>query len=242
MLALRATLFRLYLLFMTPPVAFSLFLVAVVLPRVARYHVIQQWSRLVVWGARVIAGMRYRVEGLEHIDPHTPHVLMCKHSSTWETVFLQLVIPPMAFIAKRELVWIPFFGWGFALFSPILIDRAKASEAMQQIIEQGRERRDQGFWITIFPEGTRVAPGTSRRYKPGGARLARELGMPILPVAHNAGYLWPKHGWKTYPGCITLSIGCPIAVAGRSTEELTREVEQWIEAETARLGDPRGEA
>jgi 1-acyl-sn-glycerol-3-phosphate acyltransferase len=223
---------------MTLPVATFLML-GVFLPRVPRYRFIRLWSRLAVWGARVIAGIRDQVEGVQNIHGR-PHIIMCKHSSTWETVFLQLVMPPMSFIAKRELVWIPFFGWGFALFSPILIDRARAAEAMQQIIEQGRVRRDQGFWITIFPEGTRIAAGKKGRYKPGGARLALELGMPILPVAHNAGYLWPKHGWRTFPGRITLSVGKPIETAGRTAEDLTREVEHWIESETARLGDPRG--
>lgn len=240
MLALRSAIFLLYLVLMTPPVALSIFLIALFLPRMPRSRLISQWSRLVIWGARSIAGMRDRVEGLENLDPTRPHVIMCKHSSTWETVFLQLVVPPMSFIAKRELVWIPFFGWSFAQFSPILIDRGKAAEAMQQIIDQGRQRRDQGFWITIFPEGTRIAPGKRGRYKPGGARLAIELGMPILPVAHNAGYLWPKSGWKKYPGRITLSIGRPIDPQGQSADQLTREVERWIESETARLGDPRG--
>lgn len=240
MIALRSILFQLYLLVMTPPVALTLFIIALFLPRMPRSRMISHWSELVVWGARNIAGMRDQVLGLEHVDLKRPHVIMCKHSSTWETVFLQLVLPPMSFIAKRELVWIPFFGWGFAMFSPILIDRSKAAEAMQQIIEQGRERRDQGFWITIFPEGTRMAPGKRGRYKPGGARLAAELGMPILPVAHNAGFLWPKFGWQKFPGRITMSIGPAIEPAGRSADELTREVERWIETETARMGDPRG--
>ncbi len=240
MVVLRSILFQLYLMVMTPPVALTLLLISLFLPRLPRSRLISQWSRLVVWGARVIAGMRDQVLGMENVDAKRPHVIMCKHSSTWETVFLQLVLPPMSFIAKRELVWIPFFGWSFALFSPILIDRSKAAEAMQQIIDQGRERRDQGFWITIFPEGTRMAPGRRGRYKPGGARLASELGMPILPVAHNAGYLWPKTGWVKLPGLITMSIGPAIKPEGRSVDELTREVERWIEAETARLGDPRG--
>lgn len=239
MLALRSVLFMAYLVVMTPPVALVLLLLSLVLPRVPRYRLITLWARLVVWGARWIAGIHHRVEGAQNIHRDRPHVVMCKHSSTWETVFLQLVLPPMSFIAKHELVWIPFFGWSFAMFSPILIDRAKAAEAMQQIIEQGRERRDQGFWITIFPEGTRIAPGKRGRYKPGGARLALELGMPILPIAHNAGYLWPKHGWRFFPGQVSLSIGAPIATAGRSAEDILREVESWIETETARLGNPR---
>jgi 1-acyl-sn-glycerol-3-phosphate acyltransferase len=237
-MALRSLVFLIYLAVMTPPVSLIL-LVGFLLPRLPRYRLITQWSRLVVGGARLIVGIRGELIGAEHLSP-LPHVVLCKHSSTWETVFLQLVLPPMAFVAKRELVWIPFFGWGFALFSPILIDRGKASEAMQQIIQQGRERIAQGFWITLFPEGTRVEAGKRGRYKPGGARLAIELGVPILPIAHNAGYCWPRSGWKKFAGRVTVSIGPAIETQGRRSEEVMKDVERWIEQETARLGDPRG--
>jgi 1-acyl-sn-glycerol-3-phosphate acyltransferase len=163
---------------------------------------------------------------------------MSKHSSTWETLALNLYFPPLAFVAKKELLSIPFFGWGFALASPITIDRSAGRDAMAQIAEQGRERFAQGFWICIYPEGTRIRAGTRARYKTGGARLALALDTPMLPVAHNAGYLWPKGILGKRPGTITLSIGAPIAPAGRDAATLTREVEEWIEAEVARIGVP----
>jgi 1-acyl-sn-glycerol-3-phosphate acyltransferase len=137
-------------------------------------------------------------------------------------------------------LWLPFFGWGFALASPITIDRSAGSLALQRMVDQGRDRLTHGFWIVIFPEGTRIKAGTRAKYKSGGARLAIGMERPILPVAHNAGYLWPKGIWGKTAGTITVSIGRPIPSTGREALELTTEVERWIEAEVERLGDPRG--
>ena len=136
---------------------------------------------------------------------------MSKHSSTWETLSLTQYFPPLAYVAKKELLSIPFFGWGFALASPITIDRKAGIDAMQQIATQGRERFTQGFWIVIYPEGTRIRAGTRAKYKTGGARLAIALDVPIIPVAHNAGYLWPKGLFGKRPGTITMTIGTPIS-------------------------------
>jgi len=191
----------------------------------------------VVVGARWICGVRWRVEGLERL-PSTPHVVMCKHSSTWETLALNIWLPPLAFVAKQELLKLPFFGWGFALASPITIDRKAGRDAMEQIVEQGRERFAQGFWIVVYPEGTRIRAGTRGRYKTGGARLATALDVPILPVAHNAGWLWPKGTVAKRAGEITLVFGTPIVSRGKDPAALTAEVETWIEAEVARLGAP----
>jgi 1-acyl-sn-glycerol-3-phosphate acyltransferase len=177
------------------------------------------------------------VIGMENI-PATPHVIMCKHSSTWETLALNLYFPPLAFVAKKELLKIPFFGWGFALSSPITIDRKAGRDAMDQIVEQGRERFRQGFWIVIYPEGTRIRAGTRARYKTGGARLAAALPAPVLPIAHNAGYLWPKGILGKTPGTITMSIGKPIESAGIDVPRLNEAIEAWIEGEVARLGRP----
>ena len=152
--------------------------------------------------------------GAENI-PSTPHIVLSKHSSTWETLALTLFFPPLAYVAKKELLSIPFFGWGFALASPITIDRKAGTDAMHQIAAQGRERFRQGFWIVIYPEGTRIRAGTRSKYKTGGARLAIELGVPILPVAHNAGYLWPKGVFGKRPGTVTISFGKPIPPDGK---------------------------
>ena len=166
--------------------------------------------------------------------PRVPRYMIAR---SWCKV--NLYFPPLAFVAKKELLKIPFFGWGFALSSPITIDRKAGRDAMDQIVEQGRARFSQGFWIVIYPEGTRIRAGTRARYKTGGARLARDLGVPMLPVAHNAGWLWPKGFLGKKPGTITMSIGKPIATAGMTLSALNDAVEAWIEDEVARLGVPR---
>jgi 1-acyl-sn-glycerol-3-phosphate acyltransferase len=161
-----------------------------------------------------------------------------KHSSTWETLALTLYFPPLAYVAKKELLALPFFGWGFALASPITIDRRAGTDAMQQIATQGAARFAQGFWIVIYPEGTRIRAGTRSKYKTGGARLAIQLGAPLVPVAHNAGWLWPKGTLGKRPGTVTISFGPPISPHGMDAQALTAAVERWIEDEVARLGRP----
>ena len=208
------------------------------LPRIPMYRIAASWCRVNLWGARWLCGIRHRVVGAENI-PSTPHIVMSKHSSTWETMALNLYFPPLAFVAKKELLSIPFFGWGFALSSPITIDRKAGRDAMAQMVEQGRERFGQGFWIVVYPEGTRIPVGTRSRYKTGGARLALALPAPVLPIAHNAGYLWPKGVLGKKPGTITMSIGKPIASTGMDLAALNDAIETWIEDEVARLGVPR---
>jgi len=235
--ALRSLVLLLVQIVITPFYAVAMLLFAW-LPRVARYNMAKSWCRVVLWAARWLCGIRWRVIGADNI-PATPHVVMSKHSSTWETLALNLYFPPLAFVAKKELLSIPFFGWGFALASPITIDRKAGKDAMELMAEQGRERFRQGFWIVVYPEGTRIPVGMRARYKTGGARLAIALPAPILPVAHNAGYLWPKGIFGKRPGTITLSIGPSISTAGKEMTELTKEVEDWIEGEVARLGPAR---
>jgi len=237
MRALRNLLFLLFQLVVTPFYA-ATFLLMFWLPRVPRYMIARSWCKVNLYAARALCGVRWQVIGAENI-PTTPHVIMCKHSSTWETLALNLYFPPLAFVAKKELLKIPFFGWGFALSSPITIDRKAGRDAMDQIVEQGRARFAQGFWIVIYPEGTRIRAGTRARYKTGGARLALALPAPILPIAHNAGYLWPKGVLGKKPGTVTMSIGKPIATAGMTLSALNDAVEAWIEDEVARLGVPR---
>jgi 1-acyl-sn-glycerol-3-phosphate acyltransferase len=237
---LRSFLFTLFQLLFTPPYA-VLVCACFFLPPTQRFWVIKQWCSANLWAARVLCGIRYEVIGAENI-PATSHLILCKHSSTFETLALTEIFFPVSFVAKRELLWLPFFGWGFALASPITINRRAGSLALQQMIDQGRKRLGAGFWIVIFPEGTRIRAGTRAKYKSGGARLAIGMGRPILPVAHNAGYLWPKGRSGKVPGTITVSIGPPIPSGGREALELTAQVESWIETEVARLGDPRRSA
>jgi len=219
----------------TPPYAVIALLTFPLHP-VTRYRVISGWARIVLFLARVICGLRYEVIGRENI-PSRPCIILCKHQSAWETIALQEIFPPQVWVLKRELLRIPFFGWGLAMTSPIAIDRSAGSEAMQQMVEQGRDRLALGFCIVIFPEGTRIAPGKKGRYKIGGAWLATHLEqpVPVVPVAHNAGVLWGRNSFLKYPGTIRLSIGKPIAPAGMDAGVLNAQVEAWIEAEVARL-------
>ncbi len=240
MAALRALVFLAFQLAVTPvyaAVMLSLFWI----PRLPMYRIATSWCRVNLRGASWICGIRHRAIGVENIPwgPGTGgHIVMSKHSSTWETLALTLFFPPLAYVAKKELLALPFFGWGFALASPITIDRKAGTDAMMQIAIQGRERFRQGFWIVVYPEGTRIRAGTRAKYKTGGARLALQLGVPIVPVAHNAGWLWPKGVFGKRPGTVTISFGRPISPAGKDPLALTIEVERWIEGEVARLGVP----
>jgi len=241
MSALRSLLFALYQMVVTAIYAI-LVLLLFWLPPLPRFRFITGWCLLNLVGARLICGIRHRVIGAENIPPRAdPHIVMSKHSSTWETLSLNFLFPPLAFVAKKELLSIPFFGWAFTLASPITIDRKAGQDAMTQIVTQGRERLRQGFWIVVYPEGTRIRAGTRAHYKSGGARLAIALGIPIVPVAHNAGYLWPKGMLGKQPGTVTVSIGPPIRPEGDDMQRLIGEVESWIENEVARLGNPLDE-
>lgn len=201
-----------------------------------RYRTITLWNHSVIWLARVLCGIRYRVIGLENL-PGTPAVVMAKHQSAWETIALPVLLPPMALVIKRELLWVPFFGWGMAMLSPIAINRAEGRAALKQIVAQGRDRLAQGFGVMIFPEGTRVAPGEVGRYGIGGAWLATHTGAPVVPVAHNAGEYWPKNSFLKRPGLITLSIGPVIQTKGLKPDALNEQVKVWIETEMAHLND-----
>ncbi len=242
MSVLRSLLFALYQLIITPIYAI-LVLLLFWLPRLPRFRFIIGWCWLILFGARWVCGIRHRVIGVENIPPRSsPHIVMSKHSSTWETLALNFLFPPLAFVAKKELLSIPFFGWAFSLASPITIDRKAGKDAMQQIAEQGHERLAQGFWIVVYPEGTRIRAGKRAHYKTGGARLALALGISVVPVAHNAGYLWPKGVLGKRPGTVTVSIGKPIQPDETDMQQLINKVEKWIEDEVTRLGNPLREA
>ncbi len=199
------------------------------LPYHMRYRFITQWNCFNLWCVEKVCGLRYEVQGREYIPPG-PCVILCKHQSAWETYALPCIFPQMlTWVCKRELVWIPFFGWGLAMMEPIAIDRGAGRRALDQLIEQGTERLKDGRSVVIFPEGTRVAPGEKRRYAIGGAMLAEKSGYPVLPIAHNAGEFWPKRGFIKYPGKIRVVIGPPIESGGRTATEINNLAEQWIE-------------
>ena len=230
---LRSSLFAAFQILITP--VFSIIaLLTFPLPALTRYRIITVWTRWVMWAARIICGIRFRVIGRENI-PAEPCIILAKHQSAWETMGFQLIFPPQVWVLKRELLRVPFFGWGLAMLSPIAIDRSLRRAALQQLVEQGRQRLAAGFNIVIFPEGTRIAPGQRGQYRAGGAHLAVQTGATVLPVAHNAGLRWGRNAFLKYPGLITVSIGAPIAPDGMDAETLIRRVEQWIEAEMPQL-------
>jgi 1-acyl-sn-glycerol-3-phosphate acyltransferase len=233
MILLRSALFWLALLLITPPYA-VLALAAAPLPRMARYRVISGWSRLMLWCLRGLCGIRWRVEGREHL-PAVPSVILAKHQSAWETLAFQQIFPPQVHVLKRDLLWLPFFGWGLALMSPIPIDRGRGLSALRQMARRGKVRLQQGFWVVVFPEGTRVPVGTRRKYQLGGAWLAAHAGAPVVPVAHNAGRFWPRNSFFKYPGEVRVRIGPAIESAGRDPETINAMAEEWIEAQQKTL-------
>ncbi len=233
MTVLRSALFTLALVLLTPPYAL-LAIATFPLPRRTRYRVIAGWSWIVVRLARALCGIRWQVEGREHI-PAQPAVILSKHQSAWETLAYQEIFPPQSYLLKRELLWIPFFGWGLALMSPIAIDRTRGRAALRALGRRGEERLAQGFWVVVFPEGTRVAPGERRKYQVGGAWLATHCKVPVVPVAHNAGRVWPRNAFLKRPGMITVRIGAPIETAGRDPATVNRLAEAWIEKQQETL-------
>ena len=233
MVVLRSTLFALFQLAVTPPYALVA-LLTFPFPLFTRYRVISGWARIVVAAAEKICGIRYRVLGAERL-PAPPFIVLSKHQSAWETLAFQLIFPPQVWVAKRELLWLPFFGWGLAMLDPIAIDRGSGARALRQMLEQGRDRLARGLCIVIFPEGTRVAPGARRDYQPGGAWLASKTAAPVVPVALNSGEVWPRNAFLKYPGTITVSIGAALDTKGLAPEDINRRVEDWVEAEVQRL-------
>jgi 1-acyl-sn-glycerol-3-phosphate acyltransferase len=232
--AARSFLFAVAITLVTPPYAL-IALASAPLPRMLRYRIISGWSRLIVWLARVILGIEWRVEGRENL-PSRPAVILAKHQSAWETLAFQHIFPPQVHVLKRELLWIPFFGWGLALMSPIAIDRRRGVAALRAIAKRGQKRLEQGFWVVVFPEGTRVAPGESRDYQPGGAWLAAASGAPVVPVAHNAGLCWPRNAFLKRPGTITIRIGPSIDPRNRDPLTINAMVKEWIEEQQKALG------
>lgn len=193
-------------------------------------HVGRAWARVLLWSLKNIVGLNYRVIGRENI-PDQPSIICCKHQSGWETLALQEVFPLQVYVAKKELFNIPFFGWSLRLAKTIGIDRKAGSKASEDMLRQGLERKKEGLWIAIFPEGTRIRPGGRGKYKQGAARMAKMLEMDMVPVAVNSGEFWPRASFLKYPGTITMVIGRPIPHGSGEVAELTASCENWIEAE-----------
>lgn len=199
-----------------------------------RFGAAKQWGRFMVWVGKWLCGMDFIVEGKENI-PQGAAIIMGKHQSTWETFAFQQIFPPQVWVLKRELLRLPVFGWALALMEPIAIDRGARHRAVEQIIKQGRQRLQDGRWVVVFPEGTRVAKGKRRKYGIGGAVLAVETGYPVLPVAHNAGTYWPRRSARLYPGTIRVAIGPVIDPKGMTAEEVRNRAQDWIETRMMEL-------
>lgn len=234
---IRSALFLVLATLLTIPFGILVSL-ATVFPMKTRYAIIAAWRTGFMALCRIVLGIRYRVIGRENI-PAEPAVILSKHQSAWETVGLQEIFPPLVFVLKKELLRMPFFGWGLAAMKMISINRGARTDALRQVVDQGRDRLGAGFWVVIFPEGTRVAPGHKRRYKPGGAHLAVQAGVKVVPVAHDAGEVWGKNAFLKSPGLITVSIGPAIDSAGKNEAEINRLTEAWIEGEMHRLSPHR---
>jgi 1-acyl-sn-glycerol-3-phosphate acyltransferase len=198
------------------------------------YECARSWGWRILWLAKHVCGIDYQVRGLENV-PAYPTIIMAKHQSAWETVGILCHLPRGVWIIKRELVWLPIIGWVLAGLQSIAINRKDGRSARDQILEQGKDRLARGYSVVIFPEGTRVAPGERKKYGLGGALLATGAGAKVLPIAHNAGECWRRNAFLKYPGMVTMSIGPAIETAGKDAAGVTREVEEWIEAEMQRL-------
>ncbi len=240
--AFRSALFVLWMAATVVPWALMSLALSIFMRGTALYWPTMFWLRIAIWGARVICGVRYRVHGLEHLptatDKNAAVVLAAKHQSTWETFALPGFMPhPLAYVFKRELLYVPFFGWAMGRLDMIHIDRSKRAEAWNKVALQGKRLAAQGIWVIMFPEGTRAPRGGQGVYKSGASRLAIASGVPIVPIAASSAKCWPRKSFLLRPGVIDVSIGKPISSAGRQPDELMREVETWIEAEMRRL-DP----
>ncbi len=229
-LFLRSLLFATIMVVATIIWALACFLF-IVLPYRQRYWAISRWNVFVIWLARHLCGIRYQIKGFENL-PDAPVILLSKHQSAWETIFLLMAMPrPLIFVLKKSLLYLPFFGWGLAMLRMIAIDRSKGRDAMAQVISAGKQRLADGQWVIMFPEGTRTKVGQQGQYKGGGAILAVGTQTPVVPIAVNSGDCWPRNAFIKTPGLITVSIGKPISSEGKSPAALMKEVETWIESE-----------
>ncbi len=238
MLILRAIVYQLVLIVTVIPYSFACLLWAP-LPLDWRYKLTSGWPRFAIWSARWILGIRWQIKGLEHL-PKRPSVILSKHQSAWETMFYLAYLPPqVCFVYKKELHRIPFFGWGLALLGMIPIDRKQRRNAMAQVTRIGGQRLKEGRWPILFPEGTRMAPGKTGRYKAGGAILAHAHQADIVPIAVNSGECWPRNAFIKTPGLITVSIGPALSTQGISAQEANQRAQEWIEQEMRRLNPER---
>jgi 1-acyl-sn-glycerol-3-phosphate acyltransferase len=234
---IRSLLLLIYFIVFTVPYATACFIAFPFMRADSRYWMAAGWCRATLNAVRWLNGIRYTIEGMENL-PNGPAVLLSKHQSAWETLAFPALMPrPLCYVFKRELLYVPFFGWALGLLKMVHIDRKEGKYAFASVIRQGKARMAEGAWVIMFPEGTRTPTGKQGKYKTGGARFAIATGAPVVPIAHNAGRVWPRNSFLKYAGIVTVSIGKPIETTGLTPDEVNTRVEQWIEAEMRRI-DP----
>jgi 1-acyl-sn-glycerol-3-phosphate acyltransferase len=237
MLFVRSLLLLLYFVVYTVPYATACFIAFPFMRAHKRYWMAAGWCKSTIVVLRHLIGIRYTIEGMENL-PDGPAVLLSKHQSAWETLAFPALMPrPLCYVFKRELLYVPFFGWALGLLKMVHIDRSQGRDAFASVTRQGKARMAEGAWVIMFPEGTRTRVGSQGKYKTGGARFAVATGAPVVPIAHNAGHVWPRNSFIKYPGIVTVSIGKPIPTEGLTPEEVNTRVESWIETEMRRI-DP----
>jgi 1-acyl-sn-glycerol-3-phosphate acyltransferase len=230
---LCSVIFTVLLLVLTPLWGLVMFL-CFFLPQRGQFAMGRAWAHTLLWCLKILCRLDYKVEGAENL-PAGAHVALWKHSSSWETIAQMVLLPPQVWVLKRELMWIPFVGWGLALTRPIAVDRSAGLTAVKHVVEQGKDRIARGFWVSIFPEGTRMPPGETRKYGVSGVLLARETGCLIVPIAHNAGYFWPRRGLLKRPGTIRVVFGAPIDPRERDPRQVNETIQRWVEEQVAAI-------
>lgn len=233
---LGSLVFTTFLFVWTGAYAIGFALLGWMVPFRHRFVFAHNWGSVLLKVLKLTCRLDYRVEGAEHLPRDGAHVALVKHASSWETFAQVVLLPQQAWVLKRELTWLPFVGWSVRSLRAIAVDRGAGHVAVKSVLTQGKQRLAEGVWVVIFPEGTRMPPGQTRKYGISGALLASEAGCSIVPVAHDAGYYWPRRGFMKKPGTIRVVIGAPIPAAGRDPRELNAQVQAWVEANS---GPPR---
>lgn len=238
LLLLRSLIYQLFFIGSTLVFSLAILLIGWMVSDTLVARLARSWARVNLTALRLICRLDYRVQGIEHL-PQEPVIVLCKHQSAWEIIALRAMLPfEQSWVLKQELMRLPFFGWAMKRLHPIPIDRAAGRRAAAQLIREGERLLNDGRWIVIFPEGTRVAPGARQPYAIGGAMLAERSGRPVVPVAHNAGYFWGRRRFVKYPGTIDVVIGPLLETQGRKAGEINAAVEEWIETTLDALPKP----
>jgi 1-acyl-sn-glycerol-3-phosphate acyltransferase len=215
-------------IFFTATIIGILLISGMLFPFSVRIKIGHIWCAVISWMTKVFCGLTYEVEGLEHINPQQPAIILSNHQSAWETLALRYILPTHSVVIKKELLYLPLWGWSLLTLKSIVIDRKNQIASLRSLLDKGSRYLKEGLWVLIFPEGTRAAPGEVMKFSIGGAMLAHKTGYPVIPVAHNAGNFWPRYSFFKYPGVIKVKIGPAIATKGRKAADINAEAENWI--------------